>query len=161
MDSYVYRLTMSYTCSYIVVQSNANFNKIKCADCSIRVYRSFQSERQHETLHETNINFGSSHQASVKYVQKFTQNAFKNFHMILLMLHINILVLCSIKNNTDVKILLLECSIRVFMIRGQILHECSNHRSNHYNTVLICTDCSIREYRFDCSLLCWHNMLAY
>ena len=32
-----------------VVLVNADFNKTKCADCSIRVYRYFQSELQHET----------------------------------------------------------------------------------------------------------------
>ena len=32
-----------------------------------------------------------------------------------------------------------------------------------YNTVLIviCSGCSIRVYRFDCSPLCWHIMPAY
>ena len=25
----------------------------------------------------------------------------------------------------------------------------------------MCTDCSIREYRYDFSPLCWHNVLAY
>ena len=25
----------------------------------------------------------------------------------------------------------------------------------------ICIDCSIREYQFDCSPLCWHNMPAH
>ena len=44
-----------------------------------------------------------------------SQDTHINMHS---MLHINILVLCSNKNNTNVKILLLECSIRVFMIRG-------------------------------------------
>ena len=60
-------------------------------------------------------------QASGKYAQKFAQNAFgifpKFLPIMLFMLPI-MLVLCSNMNNIDVKILLLECSIRVFTIRA-------------------------------------------
>ena len=43
MESYMATLIMSFSYNYsCVVLVNANFfNKIKCADCSIRVYRSF------------------------------------------------------------------------------------------------------------------------
>ena len=39
----------SYDHESCVVLVNVNFNKTKCAECSIRVYRSFWSECQHET----------------------------------------------------------------------------------------------------------------
>ena len=55
----------------------------------------------------------------IYYVQKFAQYVFGNFPkflpIMLFMLPI-MLVLCSNMNNTDAKILLFECSIRVFTI---------------------------------------------
>ena len=59
-------------------------------------------------------------QASVKYAQKFAQYAFENipkFLPIMLSMLSIMLVLCSNVNNIDVKILWLECSIRVFLIK--------------------------------------------
>ena len=61
--------------------------------------------------------------ASVIYAQKFAKNAFKNFPkflpIMLFMLPVTF-VLCSNVNNIDVKILMLECSIRVFTTREQV-----------------------------------------
>ena len=72
------------------------------------------------------------------------------------------LVLYSNMNNNDVKILLLGCSIRVFMIRNRSVYafECILNvlleRIELVNTVpciFICADCSIREYQSDFSPL--------
>ena len=71
--------------------------------------------------------------ASVKYAQKFAQNAFRNFP-------------------NDMKITLFD-SIYVFQCILNVLLECIEL----FNTVhmyFICTNCSIREYRSDFSPLC-------
>ena len=83
------------------------------------------------------------------------------------------LVLCSNMNNIDVRILLLECSIRVFTIRAYVFYSIYEYKCilnvlleciELFNTVLIYfiwADCSIREHRSDFSPLCWHNVPTY
>ena len=99
------------------------------------------------------------------HIRCFHLLLFKSFGKVFMLFMLPImLVFCSYMNNINVKILFLECSIRVFTIWEKVclLYRCM-HFSNSdcsirvYWTVLkcimyfICAGCSVREYRSDFS----------
>ena len=69
--------------------------------------------------HSSGYYYNLGYYFTVKYAQKIAQNAFgifPKFLPVMLFILPIMLVLCFNMNNIDVRILLLECSIRVFMI---------------------------------------------
>ena len=79
------------------------------------------------------------------------------------------LVLCSNMNNINVRILLIECSIRAFTIRAYVLYfiyeykyilnallECIELFNTVYELIVL-----LESIDLDFSSLCWHNVPTY